>query len=94
LVLFKAIGALARIAAIDGLMANGAHRNIRRRELRQVTTSAVFVAGKLGRTNYPSDDDVVTSEACFELVCRNSNSPIIVCDSEKPAHTTSIAIEM
>ena len=48
-VFFKAIGkALAWwIAAIHALMANRAHRNIRRGELRQMTTGAIFVAGKI-----------------------------------------------
>ncbi len=46
---FKAIGkAFARrIAAIHALVANRAHRNIRRGELRQVTTGAIFVARKI-----------------------------------------------
>ena len=45
----KAIGeAFARwIVAIHALMANRAHRHIRRRELRQMTTGAIFVAGEI-----------------------------------------------
>ena len=45
----KAIGkAFARwIAAIHGLVADRTHRNIRRRELRQMTTGAIFVTRKI-----------------------------------------------
>ena len=35
-----------RITAIHTLMADRAHRNIRRRKLGQMTTGAIFVAGK------------------------------------------------
>ena len=46
---FESIGkGFARwIVAVDVLMTDRAHGNIRRRELRQVTTGAVFVPGKI-----------------------------------------------
>ena len=45
---FELIGeSLARrIVAVHVLMTNRAHRNIRRRKLGQMTTGAIFVAGK------------------------------------------------
>lgn len=48
-ILFEAIGkALARrIVAIDVLMTDRAHRNIRRGELCQMTTGAIFVTWKI-----------------------------------------------
>ena len=47
--LFKAIGKTfaRRIAAVHRLMADRAHGNIRGGELRQMTTRAIFVAGKI-----------------------------------------------
>jgi hypothetical protein len=46
---FKAIGKAftRRIVAIHALVANRAHRNIRCRELRQMTSGAIFVAGEI-----------------------------------------------
>ena len=47
--LFKAIGKgfAWRVAAIHALVADRAHRNVRRGELRQVTTRASLVSGKI-----------------------------------------------
>ena len=47
---FEAIGEAfaGRVAAIDGLVADRAHRDVRRGELRQVTTGAILVSGETG----------------------------------------------
>ena len=41
-------GLARRIVAVDVLMTNRTHRNVRRGELRQMTTGAVFMPGKVG----------------------------------------------
>jgi thioredoxin reductase len=78
---FKAIGKAfaGRIAAIHGLMANRAHRNIRRRELRQVTTSAIFVAGKFGRKGYRSMMTARAEAARTSNSCKEISNGAVVC---------------